>query len=84
MIALLQYPRNIDQVFANSKSSNYVLLAFAIILLGVWGFLPADYSLHVPDTNSYLRFDPYRAAGYPLFLHLAQSLSPGWAPIVFL
>ncbi|NKB75730.1 MAG: hypothetical protein GKR96_01495 [Gammaproteobacteria bacterium] len=84
MTPFIHHPRNVDQAFSNNTISNYVLGLVAIALLILWVFFPSDYPLRVPDTTSYLRFDPYRGAGYPFFLQLTQVFQLDWSLVVLL
>ena len=75
MHSFIRKLHTLDENFVHSPISNLALLFAAICMCCFWLLFPVDIQLYMPDTNSYLRFDSYRGAGYPIFLGLLKSLN---------
>ena len=57
-----------DQKAVTNRLFPLALGLLGILIFGYWVMTPPDIPALVPDSSSYLDFQPFRGAGYPLFL----------------
>ena len=61
-----------DYQLAQRQSSFVIIVFISAALCGYWLLYPAQIALLMPDSTSYIRFQDYRGAGYPLFLAICR------------
>ena len=84
MIAPLRALRRTDTQLASSGLGGQLIVAMTLLLFGLWMLFPPEIALRMPDTTSYLRFDAYRGAGYPLFLTVIQWFTNDLLHVVYI
>ena len=57
-----------DQYGSSSRLFPLAIGLLGVLIIGYWCLSPPIIPAMVPDSSSYLEFQPFRGAGYPLFL----------------
>ena len=70
----MTFLRNSDRRLGESPIGVLVFASILACLFAYWITNPSDLARYMPDTTSYMRFDPYRGAAYPFFLWLSQAI----------
>ncbi len=71
-----------DRIVARNRFSGLFLLLVVTTIAVWWWVNPSDIVYRMPDATSYIRFDDYRGAGYPLLLDLVEWIAGSLRPVV--
>ena len=67
---MVSYLWGLDQKASLSRLYPFLLIVLGLLIFGYWCIVPPDIPALVPDSISYLNFQAFRGAGYPLFLDM--------------
>jgi hypothetical protein len=73
---MVSYLWELDKRVAQNRLYPFALGALGLLIFCYWSINPSNISPLVPDSSSYLEFQAFRGAGYPILLDALRLLDP--------